>query len=91
MTRENPPSGEEPKKNMLKLLLRSKPAADVETPAGHIHLYPLRVRDMTDFGKLEPSDAVSQISLRNTHRSSSTQRWSLEPIRRYAPDGNTEL
>jgi hypothetical protein len=61
MTQENPPSGEKPKKNMLKLLFRAKPAAEVETSAGRVYLYPLRVRDMTDFGKLEPGDAVSQI------------------------------
>ncbi|AOS78283.1 hypothetical protein BN948_01443 [Hydrogenophaga intermedia] len=61
MTQENPPSGEKPKKNTLKLLLRSKPAAQVETLAGRVYLYPLRVRDMTDFGKLKPGDAVSQI------------------------------
>lgn len=61
MTESNPPPGEEPKKKSLKLLLRSKPATDVETSAGRIYLYPLRVRDMTDFEKLEPGDAVSQI------------------------------
>ncbi|MCB4322569.1 hypothetical protein KOE80_10200 [Alcaligenes sp. 13f] len=61
MTASNPPPGEEPKKKSLKLLLRSKPATDVETAAGRIYLYPLRVRDMTDFEKLEPGDAVSQI------------------------------
>ncbi|MBS0213170.1 MAG: hypothetical protein JSR26_08350 [Proteobacteria bacterium] len=61
MTQENPPSGEKPKKNTLKLLLRSKPAAEVETSAGCVYLYPLRVSDMTDFGKLESGDAVSQI------------------------------
>ena len=61
MTQENPPPSEEPKKNTLKLLLRSKPAVDVETAAGRIYLYPLRVRDMTDFGKFEPGDAISQI------------------------------
>lgn len=61
MTQENPPSGEEPKKSTLKLLLRSKPVVDVETSAGRVYLYPLRVRDMNDFGKLESGDAVSQI------------------------------
>ena len=61
MTQENPPSGDAPKKTTLKLLLRSKPAADVETSAGRIYLYPLRMRDMADFEKLEPSDALSQI------------------------------
>ena len=61
MTESNPPLGEEPQKKSLKLLLRSKPATDVETLAGRIYLYPLRVRDMTDFEKLEPGDAVSQI------------------------------
>jgi hypothetical protein len=62
MTQETPPSGEEPKKKALKLLLRSKSATDVETSAGRIYLlYPLRMRDMTDFGKLEPGDAISQI------------------------------
>ncbi|MDA3168942.1 hypothetical protein JR315_22070 [Pseudomonas aeruginosa] len=61
MTESNPPLSEEPQKKSLKLLLRSKPATDVETLAGRIYLYPLRVRDMTDFEKLEPGDAVSQI------------------------------
>lgn len=60
MTQENPPSDEKPK-STLKLLLRSKPAAEVETSAGRVYLYPLRVRDMSDFGKLESGDAVSQI------------------------------
>ncbi len=45
----------------IKDLLRSKPATDVETSAGRIYLYPLRMRDMTDFEKLEPGDAASQI------------------------------
>src|SRR5690606_28393247 len=35
--------------------------ADIETSAGRIYLYPLRVCDMTDFEKLEPGDAVSQV------------------------------
>ena len=61
MTQENSPSGDAPKKTTLKLLLRSKPATDVETSAGRIYLYPLRMRDMTDFEKLEPGDAASQI------------------------------
>lgn len=61
MTESNPPPGEEPTKKSLKLLLRSKPAADVETSAGRIYLYPLRVCDMTDFGKLEPGNAARQI------------------------------
>ncbi len=61
MTESNPSPGEEPKKKSLKLLLRSKPATDVETSAGRIYLYPLRVRDMTDFEKFEAGDAVSQI------------------------------
>ena len=60
MTQENPPSDEKPK-STLKLLLRSKPAAEVETSAGRVYLYPLRVRDMSDFGKLKPGDAASQI------------------------------
>ena len=45
----------------IKDLLRSKPVTDIETSAGRIYLYPLRVRDITDFGKLEPGDVVSQI------------------------------
>ena len=61
MTQENPPSGDAPKKATLKLLFRSRPATDVETSAGRIYLYPLRMRDMTDFEKLEPGDALSQI------------------------------
>jgi len=56
MTESNPSPGEEP---TLKLPLRSKPATDVETSVGRVYLYPLRVRDMTDFEKLEPGDAVS--------------------------------
>lgn len=60
MTQENPPSDEK-SKSTLKLLLRSKPAAEVETSAGRVYLYPLRVRDMSDFEKLESGDAVSQI------------------------------
>jgi len=58
MTESNPSPGEEP---TLKLLLRSKPATDVETSVGRIYLHRLRVRDMSDFEKLEPGDAVSQI------------------------------
>ncbi|HBO2913631.1 hypothetical protein [Pseudomonas aeruginosa] len=45
----------------IKELLRSEPVADIETSAGRIYLYPLRVCDMTDFEKLEPGDAVSQV------------------------------
>lgn len=61
MTESNPPPGEEPKKKSLKLLLRSKPVVEVETSIGRIYLYPMRVRDMTDFGKLEPADALTQV------------------------------
>lgn len=61
MTQSGSPSGEEPKKTSLKLLLRSKPTAYVDTSAGRIYLYPLRVRDMKDFEKLEPGDALTQI------------------------------
>lgn len=61
MTQGNPSSGDAPKKTTLKLLLQSKPATDVETSAARIYLYPLRMCDMSDFGKLEPGDAVSQI------------------------------
>lgn len=61
MTALNPPPGEEPKKKSLKLLLRSKPAAEIETSVGRIYLYPLRVRDMTDFENLGPADAVNQV------------------------------
>lgn len=61
MTEPNPPPSEEPKKKSLKMLLRSKPAAEVETSVGRIYLYPLRVRDMTDFGKLDPADALTQV------------------------------
>ncbi len=45
----------------IKDLLRSKPVTHIETSAGRIYLYPLRMCDMTDFEKLGPSDAVSQI------------------------------
>jgi len=61
MTESKPPPGEEPKKKSLKLLLRSKPVAEVQTSVGLIYLYPLRVRDMTEFGKLMPADAVNQV------------------------------
>ncbi len=42
-------------------LLRSKPVTHIETSVGRIYLYPLRICDMTDFEKLEPGDAASQI------------------------------
>ncbi len=45
----------------IKDLLRSKPVTHIETSAGRIYLYPLRICDMTDFEKLEPGDAASQI------------------------------
>lgn len=61
MTESKQPDGDEPKKKSLKLPLRSKPVAEVETSIGRIYLYPLRVRDMTDFEKLEPADAIDQI------------------------------
>lgn len=61
MTESNPSPGEEQKKKSRKLLLRSKPVAEVETSVGRIYIYPIRVRDMADFGKLEPADAVTQI------------------------------
>jgi hypothetical protein len=49
------------KKIPVKLLLRSKPVAQVETSVGRIYLYPLRVRDMTDFEQLETEDALTQL------------------------------
>lgn len=61
MTDSKQPDGDEPKKKSLKLLLRSKPVAEVETSIGRIYLYPIRVRDMTDFEKLEPKEAIDQI------------------------------
>ena len=61
MTESKQPHGDEPKKKSLKLLLRSKPVTEVETSIGRIYLYPLRVRDMTDFEKLEPAKAIDQI------------------------------
>lgn len=61
MTESKQPHGDEPKKKSLKLLLRSKPVTEVETSIGRIYLYPLRVRDMTDFEKLEPAEAIDQI------------------------------
>lgn len=61
MTGLKQPNGDEPKKKSLKLLLRSKPVAEVETSIGRIYLYPLRVRDMTDFEKLEPKEAIDQV------------------------------
>ncbi|AYK25099.1 hypothetical protein APB68_24885 [Pseudomonas aeruginosa] len=45
----------------IKDLLRSKPVTHIETSAGRIYLYPLRMCDMTDFEKLGPGEAVSQI------------------------------
>ena len=60
MTKSKQPNGDEPKRKSLKLLLRSKPVAEVETSIGRIYLYPLRVRDMTDFEKLEPAEAIDQ-------------------------------
>lgn len=61
MTEPTQPHGDEPKKKSLKLLLRSKPITEVETSIGRIYLYPLRVRDMTDFGSLEPAGVYSQV------------------------------
>lgn len=45
----------------IKDLLRSKLVTHIETSVGRIYLYPLRVRDMSDFGKLGSGDAGSQI------------------------------
>ena len=61
MTEANPNPGDEPKKKSLKLLVRLKPVGEVDTSVGRIYLYPLRVRDMTDFGNLEPGDALTQL------------------------------
>lgn len=61
MTESKQTNGEEPKKKSLKLLLRSEPIAEVETSIGRIYLYPLRVRDLNDFEKLEPAEAVVQV------------------------------
>lgn len=61
MTQDNLSSGEKLKRNTLEQLLRSKPVTEVDTSAGRVYLYPLRVRDITDFSKLEPGDAVSQL------------------------------
>ncbi|WP_050467366.1 hypothetical protein [Herbaspirillum chlorophenolicum] len=61
MTEPTQPHGDEPKKKSLKLLLRSKPVAEVETSIGRIYLYPLRVRDMTDFENMEPAEAIDQV------------------------------
>lgn len=60
MTESKQPDGDGPKKISLKLLLRSKPIAEVETSIGRIYLYPLRLKDMTDFEKLEPAEAIDQ-------------------------------
>jgi len=86
MTEMKPKSGDEPKKKSLKLLLRSRPAAEVDTSVGHIYLYPLRVRDMTDFGKLEPGDTVTQlrnilcsIAGLNVESNEATERIPLDP------------
>lgn len=57
MAQENPSSSEEPKKSTLKLLLWSEPINDVETSVSRICVYPLRVRDMTAFGKFDPGEA----------------------------------
>ena len=61
MTEPNQPHEEERKKKSLNPLLRSNPVTDVETSVGRIYLYPLRPRDLADFEKLEPGDAVSQV------------------------------
>lgn len=61
MTESKQSHSEEPRKNSLKVWLRSKPVATVETSVGRIYLYPLRVRDMTAFGKLEWADAANHV------------------------------
>ena len=45
----------------LNLLLRFNPVAAVETSIGCIYLYPLRVGDIIDFEKLEPTGAINQV------------------------------
>lgn len=41
--------------------LRTKPIAEVDTAAGRIYLYPLRVKDFNDLVELESSDPVRSI------------------------------
>jgi len=45
MTDSKQQDGDEPKKKSLKLLLRSKPVAEVKTSIGRIYLYPQEQRD----------------------------------------------
>jgi len=61
MTQSDSPSDAEPNKKNLKLLLRLKPVADVDTSVGRIYLYPLRTCDFGDFEKLEPENTVNQV------------------------------
>ncbi len=61
MTESKQPNGNEPTKKSLKLLLRSSPIAEVESSIGCIYLYPLRIRDLTDFEKLEPVESIDQV------------------------------
>lgn len=86
MTDANPNPSDEPKKNSLKLLLRSKPFAEVDTSVGRVYLYPLRVRDMTDFGNLESGNAVtlirtflSSIASLNVESDEAPERLPLDP------------
>lgn len=45
----------------LKLLSRMTPVVEVKTSAGRIYLYPLRIRDITDFEKLKSTEAINQV------------------------------
>lgn len=61
MTQEISSDGEEKKTNALKRMPIMRPVASIETSAGRIYLYRLRVRDMASFEKLGPGDSYSQV------------------------------
>ena len=57
MTASKKRPGEGPKKKSLDLLRVRAPIAQVQTSIGPIDLYPLRVRDLSDFQNLESAEA----------------------------------
>jgi hypothetical protein len=61
MTESKQSNGDKPKIKSLKELIRSKPIAEMDSSIGRIYLYPLRVRDLIDFGKLSPAEAIDQV------------------------------
>lgn len=52
---------DEPKKS-LRLRRRPKPVGEVDASVCRIYMYPMRVRDMTNFWKLEPADGIYQVT-----------------------------